>query len=173
MDYSFGEHLLDQILQTLMAFFALYPIVWEQPRRKWVSIMLFGMGLSWALDLDHFLVSGIFWPPKEAVEAAVSIAHRPMGHHMMVWLPLALGTGLIASQIFRWERQIGAWAGFASIASHILWDAADLYLIIEGTAFLWPLHVIEKFHWSYWLGGTMVLFMVSFALAKNFRKRRR
>lgn len=120
------------------------PIVWRSRHRALWAALAFAAGP--ALDLDHVIVAGSLNPNRLEHLAG----GRPATHSLLFAVALAL----LALALTR--RTLLAWAVFAVIASHLLFDAAG-----GSERWLYPLSHPQGIPWLACPIGIIVLTLVS------------
>jgi membrane-bound metal-dependent hydrolase YbcI (DUF457 family) len=132
-----------------ISLFVVLPIVLRSDRRVLYGSLAFIGGP--ALDLDHVVAAGSLNP-----RALEHLSHRPDTHSLLVAVIFAL----LALALTR--RKLAAWAVFAVVVSHLLFDAAG-----GGEYWLYPLESIDSIPWLACPVGIAVLFGVSAVVARR------
>ncbi len=131
------------------------PIIWRRPRRVFLAGLAF-LGAV-ALDLDHVVVAGSFDP-----SSLEHLGHRPDTHSLLFVCALAL----IALAITR--SRVIAWAVFAVLVSHLLFDAAG-----GSDRWLYPLQHPDAIPWLACPVGIALLTGISAIVARASRENAR
>lgn len=129
--------------------FVVLPIVLRSNRRVLFGSLAFIGGP--ALDLDHVVAAGSLSP-----RALEHLGHRPDTHSLLVAVALAL----LALALTR--RKLVAWAVFAVVVAHLLFDAAG-----GGVYWLYPLEDTDSIPWLACPVGIAVLFGISAMAARR------
>ena len=130
-----------------ISLFAVLPIVLRSRRRVLFGSLAFIAGP--ALDLDHVVAAGSLNP-----RALEHLSHRPDTHSLLVAVALAL----LALALTR--RKLVAWAVFAVVVAHLLFDAAG-----GGVYWLYPLESPDSIPWLACPVGIAVLLGISATVA--------
>ena len=120
------------------------PIVWRSRRRALGAALAFLGGF--ALDLDHVVAAGSLDPNR--------LEHLAGGRPATHGLLFAVAIAMLALVLTR--RMLIAWAAFAVIASHLLFDAAG-----GSERWLYPLSQPEGIPWLAFPAGIILLTLVS------------
>lgn len=123
------------------------PIVWRSPRRIPLALLAFCGGV--ALDVDHVVAAGSLNP-----RSMEQLGHRPDTHSLLFACLLAL----LAFAFTR--RKTIAWAVFAVLAAHLLFDAPG-----GGVRWLFPLQHPEAIPWLVCPAGIALLTGISAMVA--------
>jgi membrane-bound metal-dependent hydrolase YbcI (DUF457 family) len=125
------------------------PLVLHSRKRMLLGALAFAAGPM--LDLDHVAAAGSLRP-----QALESLGHRPDTHSLLFAVALTLlALAVTHSKPF-------AWAVFAVIVSHLLFDAAG-----GGEYWLYPLEHPDSTPWLACPAGIAVLLAVSAVLARG------
>jgi membrane-bound metal-dependent hydrolase YbcI (DUF457 family) len=141
------------LIHGCISLLVVLPLVLSSRRRVIFAVLAFIGGP--ALDLDHVVTAGSFRP-----QALESLGHRPFTHSLLFAVALTLlALVLTRSKPF-------AWAVFAVIVSHLLFDAAG-----GGEYWLYPLKHPDSVPWLACPIGLAVLFAISAVVARAYRRR--
>ena len=136
------------VIHGFISLLVVLPLVLHSRRRVVFAALAFIGGP--ALDLDHVVAAGSFRP-----QALESLGHRPVTHSLLFAVALTLlALVLTRSKPF-------AWAVFAVIVSHLLFDAAG-----GGEYWLYPLQHPDSVPWLACPIGLAVLFGISAVVAR-------
>ncbi len=135
------------LIHGCISLLVVLPLVLRSNRRVTFAMLAFIAGS--ALDLDHVVAAGSFRP-----RALESLGHRPDTHSLL----LAVALTLLALAITRSKPL--AWAMFAVIVSHLLFDAAG-----GGEYWLYPLERPDSIPWLACPVGLAVLLGISAVVA--------
>jgi membrane-bound metal-dependent hydrolase YbcI (DUF457 family) len=146
------------VLSALWAVFAhgslgvivVLPIIWRSPRRFLLAGLAFIGALALDLDLDHVVEAGSFDTSK-----LEHLGSRPDTHSLLFVGALAL----IALAVTR--SKLIAWAVFAVLVSHLLFDAAG-----GGERWLYPLQHPDAIPWLACPVGIVLLTAISAIMAR-------
>lgn len=137
------------LIHGCISLLVVLPLVLRSRRRATFAVLAFIGGP--ALDLDHVVAAGSFRP-----QALESLGHRPVTHSLLFAVVLTLlALVLTRSKPF-------AWAVFAVVVSHLLFDAAG-----GGEYWLYPLKHPDSVPWLACPVGLAVLFGISAAVARE------
>jgi membrane-bound metal-dependent hydrolase YbcI (DUF457 family) len=123
------------------------PLIWHNPRRIRLASLAFLGGV--ALDIDHAVAAGSLNP-----RSMEQLGHRPDTHSLLFVCVLAL----IALTLTR--RKTIAWAVFAILAAHLLFDAPG-----GGVRWLFPLQHPDAIPWLVCPVGIVLLTGISAMVA--------
>jgi len=136
------------LIHGCISLFVVLPLVLRSSRRLLFGVLAFIGGP--AVDLDHVVAAESFRP-----KALESLGHRPDTHSLLFAVVLTL-------LVFAFTRSVRfAWALFAVIVSHLLFDAAG-----GGEYWLYPLKNPNSIPWLACPIGLAVLYGISAALAR-------
>ncbi len=124
------------------------PIIWHSPRRIFLASLAFLGGV--ALDIDHVVAAGSLNP-----RSMEQLGHRPDTHSLLFVGVLAL----IALAVTR--RKLIAWAVFAVLVAHLLFDAPG-----GGVRWLFPLQHPDAIPWLACPVGIVLLTGISAMVAR-------
>jgi hypothetical protein len=125
------------------------PIVWRSQRRIPLALLAFCGGV--ALDVDHVVAARSLNP-----RSLEQMDHRPDAHSLLFVSLLAL----LALAVTR--RKLIAWAVFAVLAAHLLFDAPG-----GGIRWLFPLRHPDEVPWLACPVGIALLFGISAVVARS------
>lgn len=124
------------------------PLIWRNPRRTHLALLAFLGGV--ALDIDHAFAAGSLGP-----RSMEQLGHRPDTHSLLFVSVLAL----IALAVTR--RKTIAWAVFAVLVAHLLFDAPG-----GGVRWLFPLPHPDAIPWLVCPAGIVLLTGISAMVAR-------
>jgi membrane-bound metal-dependent hydrolase YbcI (DUF457 family) len=124
------------------------PIIWRSPRRISLALLAFLVGV--ALDIDHVVAAGSLNP-----RSLEQLSHRPDTHSLLFVGMLAF----IALAVTR--RKLIAWAVFAVLVAHLLFDAPG-----GGVRWLFPLQHPDEIPWLVCPVGIVLLAGISAMVAR-------
>lgn len=132
----------------LLGVIVVLPIVWRSQRRTLLALFAFLGGV--ALDIDHVVAAGSLNP-----RSMEQLGHRPDTHSLLFVCLLAL----LALAVTR--RKPIAWAVFAVLAAHLLFDAPG-----GGVRWLFPLQHPDAIPWLVCPVGIVLLAGISAMVAR-------
>jgi zinc transporter ZupT len=132
------------LVHGLISLLVVLPIVWRSRRRALGAALAFAAGP--ALDLDHVVAAHTLDPSRLEHLAG----GRPATHSML----LAVALGVLVLLLIRHIRW--AWAVFAVVISHVLYDGAG-----GSERWLYPLSSSEGIPWLAFPVGMIVLMIGS------------
>ena len=132
----------------LIGVIVVLPIVWRSQRRIPLALLAFLGGV--ALDIDHVVAAGSLNP-----RSMEQLGHRPDTHSLLFVCLLAL----LALAVTR--RKSIAWAVFAVLAAHLLFDAPG-----GGVRWLFPLQHPDAIPWLVCPVGIALLTGISVMVAR-------
>jgi membrane-bound metal-dependent hydrolase YbcI (DUF457 family) len=136
------------LIHGCVGLLAVLPIVLRTRMRATAAVLAFIGGP--ALDFDHVVAARSF-----RTQALESLGHRPFIHSLLFAAVLALLVLVLT------RRQLIAWAVFAVVASHLLFDAAG-----GGEYWLYPLRHPDSMPWLAFPIGLAVLLGISARLTR-------
>jgi len=137
------------LIHGCLTLLVVLPIVWRSRNRAAMAALAFLGGP--ALDLDHVVAAGSF-----RAQALENLGHRPFIHSLLFAL-VATALALVISR-----RPLVAWAVFAVIGSHLLFDAAG-----GGEYWLWPLTRPDSIPWLACPVGVVAILAISTRAARR------
>jgi membrane-bound metal-dependent hydrolase YbcI (DUF457 family) len=132
----------------LLGVIVVSPLIWHSPRRTSLTLLAFLCGVG--LDVDHVVAAGSF-DPRDMEK----LGQRPDTHSLLFVFTLAL-TVLVATR----RKQL-AWAVFAILTTHLLFDAPG-----GGVRWLFPLQRPEAIPWLVCPAAIIVLTGVSLIVSR-------
>lgn len=138
-----------------IALLVVLPLVLRSRMRVRIAALAFLAGP--ALDLDHVVAAGSF-----RARALEDLGHRPFTHSLLFALVLTFAAFALT------RRGLVAWAVFAVIASHLLYDAAG-----GGEYWLYPLRHPDSVPWLLFPTGFAAMFALSVCAARKMPPRER
>lgn len=148
-DHPLLSALWEVLAHGLLSVLVVSPLLWRSPRRGRFALLAFLVGVG--LDLDHAVAAKSLDPA-----AMEGLSRRPDTHSLLFISALACLVGAVN------RRGALAWGVFAILAAHLLFDAAG-----GGVRWLFPLQRPEAIPWLVCPLGIVLLFGVSWALARR------
>lgn len=128
--------------------FVVLPLIWHRPDRVRLALLAFIGGV--AIDIDHVVVAGSLDPRH-----LEQLGSRPDAHSLLFVSMLAL----VALAVTR--RKPIAWAVFAVLVAHLLFDAPG-----GGVRWLFPLQHPDAIPWLACPVGIVLLTGISAMMAR-------
>jgi len=148
--YPFLSAVWAVLIHGCIALLVVSPIVWRSRRKAlWAALAFVG---GPALDLDHVVAVGSFNPSRlEHLSGG-----RPATHSLLFAVVLAMLALLLS------RRWVFAWAVFAVVVSHLLFDAAG-----GSERWLYPAQHPDGIPWLACPVGLVVLTLISELIARR------
>jgi hypothetical protein len=132
----------------LLGVIVVSPLIWHSPRRTSLALLAFLCGVG--LDVDHVVAAGSFDP-----RSMEQLGQRPDTHSLLFVSALALAALMVT------RRKLLAWAVFAILTAHLLFDAPG-----GGVRWLFPLQRPEAIPWLVCPAGIVLLTGVSLIVSR-------